>query len=123
VMIMALSKSRSYKDSGNIPDSENLIVVVQSSLIGSIFSNSLLVLGCSFIANGIFYKECSFNIAATSANVGLLLVSSFVMLLPASYTQKKKQLMVSRAAAFVLLAMYGCLLIFCAIHSQRSCVK
>jgi len=115
VMIMALAKAKSYKHAGNISYSNKLLVVVQSSLIGSIFSNSLLVLGCSFIANGIYYKESSFNASATSANVCLLLVSSFVMILPAPYSAANEthdELMVSRAAACVLLIMYACLLIF-----------
>lgn len=115
VMILALVKARSFQDSGEIENSKKMLIVVQSSLIGSIFSNSLLVLGCSFVANGIFYKDSSFNIAATSANVCLLLVASFVMILPAPYKAANEtgdELMVSRAAAIILLAMYGCLLFF-----------
>ena len=48
--------------------------VVQNSLIGSIFSNSLLVLGCSFVANGIYYPMSSFNVTSASANVSLLMI-------------------------------------------------
>jgi len=83
---------------------------VQFSLIGSIFSNSLLVLGCAFLAHG--YKEdAKFNVSTTSANVVLLMMASFVMILPAPYTGKS-ELRVSRAAAVILLIMYGCLLVF-----------
>jgi len=86
---------------------------VQFSLIGSVFSNSLLVLGCSFLAPG-FKKDAQFSVAATSANVSLLMLASFVMMLPAPYTgvNQSDELMVSRVAAVLLLVMYSCLLIF-----------
>lgn len=38
-----------------------LIRVVQLSLLGSILSNMLLVLGASFFAGGLFYREQKFN--------------------------------------------------------------
>jgi len=132
VMILALLKSKSYKNEGNYLFADNMLVVVQCSLIGSVFSNSLLVLGCSFLAHGMKHKESTFNTAVTSANVSLLLVSGFAMLLPTPYAAAQNaggqndcstsdsqyscvtddQLLVSRAAACLLLAMYGCLLLF-----------
>jgi len=123
-MILALAKSKSYKNAGNSVASDKLLVVVQCSLIGSIFSNSLLVLGCSFLANGFYYEESTFNTAVTSANVTLLLVSSFVMILPAPYhtaNNLNDELMVSRAAACALLVMYGCLLFF-VLHTHKHIV-
>ena len=39
----------------------NEIRVVQASMLGSIFSNLLLVLGCCFFFGGIYHKEQSFN--------------------------------------------------------------
>lgn len=58
------------------------INVVQSSLIGSVLSNLLLVLGCAFIAGGVRNKESSFNAVGASANSSLLMLASFAMLLP-----------------------------------------
>nr|KAE8932160.1 hypothetical protein PF009_g17797 [Phytophthora fragariae] len=58
------------------------INVVQSSLIGSVLSNLLLVLGCAFIAGGVRNKESSFNAVGASTNSSLLMLASFAMLLP-----------------------------------------
>jgi Ca2+:H+ antiporter len=99
------------------------ISVVQSSLIGSVLSNLLLVLGCSFIAGGFCNKENNFNAVGASANSSLLMLSSFAMLLP-SYilyfggdhdTEEQKiakTLALSHIAALFLLFMYGQLLFF-----------
>eukprot|EP01083_Nonionella_stella_P067911 179952_1 len=114
VMILALLKAKELEHS-NPTQSGVLLDVVQTSLIGSIFSNSLLVLGCAFVANGWINKESSFNTTTTSANVALLMISAFVMLLPGAYTDnqdKKDVMMVSRAAAMILMLMYCCLLVF-----------
>lgn len=40
---------------------EGLIRVVQMSLLGSILSNMLLVLGCAFLFGGLKHKEQKFN--------------------------------------------------------------
>ncbi|KAL4158453.1 hypothetical protein PRNP1_004229 [Phytophthora ramorum] len=98
------------------------INVVQSSLIGSVLSNLLLVLGCAFIAGGVRNKENSFNAVGASANSSLLMLASFGMLLP-SYifyfsdheseeTRVANTLTLSRIAAGFLLFMYVQLLFF-----------
>eukprot|EP00484_Ammonia_sp_Unknown_P001371 CAMPEP_0197021688 /NCGR_PEP_ID=MMETSP1384-20130603/2629_1 /TAXON_ID=29189 /ORGANISM="Ammonia sp." /LENGTH=524 /DNA_ID=CAMNT_0042449575 /DNA_START=167 /DNA_END=1741 /DNA_ORIENTATION=+ len=125
VMILALMKAKQVGDSGDTRQQEVLLDVVQTSLIGSIFSNSLLVLGCAFVANGYIIKESSFNVTATSANVSLLMISAFVMLLPGAYTDVQYAvdtadiLMVSRAAAIILMLMYICLLVF-VLHTHKD---
>ncbi|OWZ20129.1 Calcium/proton exchanger [Phytophthora megakarya] len=98
------------------------INVVQSSLIGSVLSNLLLVLGCAFIAGGVRHKENSFNAVGASANSSLLMLASFAMLLP-SYIfyfsdhdseeiKVANTLTLSRIAAAFLLFMYIQLLFF-----------
>ncbi|RLN50094.1 hypothetical protein BBJ28_00008239, partial [Nothophytophthora sp. Chile5] len=98
------------------------INVVQSSLIGSVLSNLLLVLGCAFIAGGLTHKENSFNAVGASANSSLLMLASFAMLLP-SYifyfsnhdseeTRVDNTLTLSRISAAFLLFMYMQLLFF-----------
>ena len=49
--------------------------VVQLSLLGSIFTNTLLVLGTAFFAGGLKHKEQTFNVKGVTLNAGLLLVS------------------------------------------------
>ena len=113
VMILALVEAKKKEGKSR----EDLLIVVQTSLIGSIFSNALLVLGCAFFANGIYFKESKFNVTATTANTSLLMISAFVMILPGPYATSDENgehdvLMISRAAAIVLMLMYGALLIF-----------
>lgn len=57
VMLLALIQAKRKPE-----EQDTLLTVVQTSLIGSIFSNGLLVLGCAFVANGIYYKEAMFNL-------------------------------------------------------------
>lgn len=110
VMIMALIQAKSFED--DVEKMNGLLTVVQTSLIGSVFSNSLLVLGASFLAHGIYHKEGSFNVAACSANLTLMLVAAFVMMLPAPFSRRNDALMVSRVSAMILMVMYLCLLYF-----------
>ncbi|KAJ6727669.1 VACUOLAR CALCIUM ION TRANSPORTER [Salix koriyanagi] len=62
-----------------------MIRVVQLSLLGSILSNMLLVLGCAFFCGGlVFYrKEQVFNKASATVNSGLLLMAVMGLLFPA----------------------------------------
>ena len=57
-----------------------LVGVVQSSLLGSVLSNMLLVLGCAFVAGGFKTKIIAFNRTAASANTSVLLVAVMAML-------------------------------------------
>lgn len=95
----------------------NEIRVVQASMIGSIFSNLLLVLGCCFFFGGLKYKEQSFNSTAATANMSLLALSSIALVLPTPFAeyydiQDENVLQVSRIAAIFLIFMYVQLLVF-----------
>ncbi|RHY06113.1 hypothetical protein DYB28_008233 [Aphanomyces astaci] len=62
------------------------VALVQSSLIGSMLSNMLLVLGSCFIAGHIGgAKESEFSAQSASVNMSLLFLSSFAMLVPSYY--------------------------------------
>ena len=139
VMIFTLLRAKEFGD--NLKGKQDMLIVVQTSLIGSVFSNSLLVLGCSFLANGIFHKLSQYSVKAASvlyiisiiiiiiiiidifkhilyfilkANVSLLMIAAFVMLLPGPYSHSNPhyELLLSRIAAIVLLFMYCCLMYF-----------
>lgn len=95
----------------------NEIRVVQGSMLGSIFSNLLLVLGCCFFFGGLKYKEQTFNATNASANIGLLALSSIALVLPTPYAayyeiHDEGVLAISRYAAVFLLFMYIQLLVF-----------
>lgn len=101
----------------------NEIRVVQASMIGSIFSNLLLVLGCCFFFGGLYYKEQTFNATAASANMGLLALSSIALVLPTPFAeyynvQDEHVLIISRFAALFLLFMYVQLLVF-QLHTHK----
>jgi len=95
----------------------NEIRVVQSSMLGSIFSNLLLVLGCCFFFGGIYFKEQKFNATAATSNMALLALSSIALILPTPFAQyynlhDERVLVVSRVAALFLIFMYIQLLFF-----------
>ncbi|CAO1634687.1 unnamed protein product [Parajaminaea phylloscopi] len=59
--------------------------VVQTSLIGSILSNILLVLGMSFIFGGIHSAEQTFQQTAAQASGSIMVLSVVAVALPAAY--------------------------------------
>jgi Ca2+:H+ antiporter len=93
------------------------IRVVQASMLGSIFSNLLLVLGSCFFFGGLYHKEQSFNSTAATANMGLLALSSIALVLPTPFAeyyqiQDEHVLVVSRFSALFMMFMYVQLLYF-----------
>ncbi|KAJ3337126.1 hypothetical protein HDU93_001552 [Gonapodya sp. JEL0774] len=96
---------------------DSLLRVVQASIIGSILSNLLLVMGFCFFFGGRKYHEQKFNKEIASTSASLLTVTS----LAAFFYQLKaesnddadsKVLNMSRGASIVLLVIYGCYLWF-----------
>ncbi|WFC99007.1 hypothetical protein MYAM1_001742 [Malassezia yamatoensis] len=59
--------------------------IVQISLIGSILSNLLLVLGLSFMAGGMFKPENLFAQTAAQASSSIMTLGCFTMAIPAAY--------------------------------------
>ncbi|KAH9987324.1 Sodium/calcium exchanger protein-domain-containing protein [Russula compacta] len=102
--------------------------VVQSSLIGSILSNLLLVLGMCFFAGGTRFSEQGFGISATQLNSSLLTLSVIAVLLPAAFHNAVEPtdgvdpltnaqeghdiLSISHGVAVILLFIYLCYLVF-----------
>ncbi|XP_057983511.1 vacuolar cation/proton exchanger 5-like [Malania oleifera] len=98
-----------------------MIRVVQQSLLGSILSNMLLVLGCAFFSGGIVYhkKEQLFNKGTAIVNSGLLLMAVMGLLFPAvlhfTHTEVhfgKSELSLSRFSSCVMLIAYVAYLVF-----------
>jgi len=91
--------------------------VVQSSMLGSIFSNLLLVLGSCFFFGGLYHKEQNFNSTAATANMSLLALTGAALVLPTPFAQyyeieNEEVLLLSRFASLFMLLMYILLLIF-----------
>jgi len=97
---------------------EGLLRIVQVSLLGSILSNLLLVLGCAFFAGGIKYRQQSYNRIAASMNSAMLVIGimclCFPMVLTATHEEldSSSSLTISRASSSLMLVVYGCYLVF-----------
>ncbi|KAF5367396.1 hypothetical protein D9758_003773 [Tetrapyrgos nigripes] len=96
--------------------------LVQSSLVGSILSNLLLVLGMCFFAGGVRFSEQGFGAVATQLNSSLLTISVIAVLLPAAFhfnvttdsdsDETQDILKMSHGVALILLFIYGSYLFF-----------
>ncbi|KAK0551867.1 hypothetical protein OC845_001944 [Tilletia horrida] len=99
-----------------------LVTIVQTSLVGSVLSNILLVLGCCFFAGGIKYREQEFKMTAAQLNSSLLLIAVIAVLIPAGFhtalgrlddnVERSDILKMSRGTAVLLLLIYGAYLFF-----------
>ncbi|CAL6373806.1 unnamed protein product [Bathycoccus prasinos] len=96
-----------------------LLRVVQLSLLGSILSNMLLVLGCAFLFGGMSRKEQYFNAEGVMMNFGLLLLAVMGLSLPAllhfTHTElhgTASELALSRFSSTILLLIYLAFLYF-----------
>lgn len=105
-----------------------MIRVVQQSLLGSILSNMLLVLGCAFFAGGVVHskKDQIFNKAGAVVNSGLLLMAVMGLMFPAvlHFTHSevqygKSEVALSRFSSCVMLIAYASYLVF-QLKSHRN---
>ncbi|KAL8723087.1 MAG: hypothetical protein Q9225_000558 [Loekoesia sp. 1 TL-2023] len=100
------------------------IRIVQASMLGSVLSNILLVLGCCFLAGGIkHHPEQNFNSTVASTMSSLMAVSTASLIIPATLyaamgssnsVDKKRDniLILSHGTAIILLILYSLYLFF-----------
>ncbi|CAR27117.1 hypothetical protein ZYGR_0I03900 [Zygosaccharomyces rouxii] len=103
---------------------ERQVRIVQASMLGSLLSNLLLVLGFCFVAGGHNRLQQTFNQTAAQTMSSLLAISTASLLIPAAFRAtipihknqdwivEKKILQLSRGTSLVLLAVYGLFLLF-----------
>lgn len=100
---------------------KNMIRVVQLSLLGSILSNMLLVLGCAFFFGGLKHphKDQKFNKVTAQVSSSLLLMAVMGLLFPAvlhatgtELQTGKSELVLSRFSSIVMLVAYLAYLYF-----------
>ena len=98
---------------------EGLVNVVKSSIVGSIISNLLLVLGFSMLLGGIKYKEQNFqpvmarvNASAMNLAVVAILLPTAVGFAPDTSVAAGTLQHLSDAVAIVLIGVYGLTLLF-----------
>ena len=98
---------------------------MQASMLGSILSNILLVLGCCFISSGIRREESRFNETVASTMSSLMAVAATSLIIPATlygsisgqpaHDEDKAMdnvLALSRGTALIMLVLYVLYLIF-----------
>jgi len=102
------------------------IAVVQCTLIGSILSNLLLVLGCAFLIGGCYYKQQFFNQQGASMQCSLLAMAVFAIALPTIYANILQQgeefqhmVEVSRWTSVFLFMLYAAYLYF-QLHTHSN---
>lgn len=108
---------------------DNQIRIVQASMLGSILSNLLLVLGMCFIAGGITRVQQTFNQTVAQTMSSLMALATSGLLIPAAFhatlpTPKDKNgfpipgstdeliISLSRGVSIILLAVYVLYLVF-----------
>ena len=118
-MILALFALYAASTTTSPETAENMIHLVQASLIGSILGNLLLVMGLSFVWGGIHHSEQKFSETQVSSNSSLLLLAVIVLIIPTVFNftvdgtagdEGVEKL--SHAAAIILLTIYGLFLLF-----------
>ncbi|PSR80232.1 Sodium/calcium exchanger protein-domain-containing protein [Coniella lustricola] len=99
---------------------KNEIRIVQASLLGSILSNLLLILGMCFVLGGLRFREQIYNSTVTQMSACLLSLSVISLLLPTAFhasfsdddTANTQVLKVSRGTSVILLLVYFLYLVF-----------
>lgn len=94
--------------------------VVKNTLVGSVLSNLLLVLGMSFFCGGLFYREQDVLPAVSDSNSNLLVFAVFGFVIPALFSlaipqgpgKVRTEEAMSLVTAICLLATYGMYLVF-----------
>ena len=95
-----------------------MLRIVQVSLLGSILSNILLVLGCAFFAGGMTRKTQHFSAAASSVNAAVLMLCGCSLSFPMIIDLVDKDvapgvtLAISRIISIILLIVYAAYIYF-----------
>ena len=93
-------------------------LIVQTSLIGSMLSNLLLVMGMCFFFGGFNRIEQAFNVTVAQTAASLLALAVGSLIIPTAFHsfapggQDAGILQLSRGTAILLLLVYGCYLFF-----------
>ncbi|KAJ6008076.1 hypothetical protein N7540_012052, partial [Penicillium herquei] len=106
------------------------VTIVQTSLIGSMLSNLLLVMGMCFFFGGVNRLEQHFNVTVAQTAASLLALAVSSLIIPTAFHNwsdgnKDKTPALSRGTSVLLLIVYGCYLFFqlkshTEIYTQKS---
>jgi Ca2+:H+ antiporter len=112
--------------------SKGLDGVVKASITGSIIGNILLVLGLSFFAGGVKFRQQKFNRTAASINATALTLAAIALVIPTVFHQAAgvvpvaqggwtpvKEQSLSLAIAIVLILTYAVTLVFALVTHRE----
>lgn len=94
------------------------IRIVQTSMLGSILSNLILVMGCSFVAGGYNRLQQKFSQTAAQTMSSMMGLSCISLIIPATFSSTVHSnvapeiLEISRWSSLVLLVVYSLYLVF-----------
>ncbi|EME40687.1 hypothetical protein DOTSEDRAFT_74287 [Dothistroma septosporum NZE10] len=101
---------------GIIALTQGKVLIVQTSLIGSMLSNLLLVLGMCFFCGGVNRQEQHFNITVAQTAASLLALAIGSLIIPTAFQifadDDSGVTPSSRGTAVMLLVVYACYLLF-----------
>ncbi|KAL7413246.1 Sodium/calcium exchanger protein-domain-containing protein [Mrakia frigida] len=78
---------------------QNQLRLVQTSMLGSILSNILLVLGMSFFFGGLRFSESKFKQTAAQTMASLMTLSCIVLVIPAAFHSSQGRILPASTAA------------------------
>eukprot|EP00908_Phaeocystis_cordata_P021411 Transcript_3763.p1 GENE.Transcript_3763~~Transcript_3763.p1 ORF type:complete len:369 (+),score=245.36 Transcript_3763:703-1809(+) len=106
---------------------EGELDVVKVSLLGSILSNSLLVMGFACLASGLVKREVTFDETGAGNNTNMLLISIMGISIPTLMlsigqfeVQDETDLSMSHFISVVLLVLYGFYLVFTMTEPEKE---
>ncbi|KAJ5674205.1 Vacuolar calcium ion transporter [Penicillium macrosclerotiorum] len=93
------------------------VLIVQTSLIGSMLSNLLLVMGMCFFFGGLERMEQHFNVTVAQTAASLLALAVSSLIIPTAFhtwssAKQDHTAELSRGTSVLLLIVYGCYLFF-----------
>ncbi|KAJ7588343.1 calcium/proton exchanger [Mycena floridula] len=97
--------------------------VVQASLVGSILSNLLLVLGTCFLAGGYRFEEQGLSLLAIQITSSLLVVAFMSMALPVGYVLASQSITPQLPAVHVLRICRGIAVILIIVYAASLCFQ
>ena len=119
ISIVALMKAKDAAAAGNVRDAQFFLVLIQTSLLGSMLSNLLLVQGSAFFVGGLRHPMQTFSRDGAVTSAGLLVLATLALSVPTMmWTQEDQatpsdQMMgLSRFVSICLLIIYLCFLLF-----------
>ena len=119
ISVVALMKAKDLRHQGLNKEASFFLTLVQTSLLGSMLSNLLLVQGSAFFVGGLRHPMQTFSREGAVTSAGLLVMATLALSVPTmlfsnddQITPTDRQMGLSRFTSICLLIIYLCFLLF-----------